>query len=565
MSRGSLRTFFAIALCPGITLTAPVEPPLRDVELRLVCGDKDPEAPRSWRDVPVTQARFHLRAFLNARGHYEPKFDAPPAGGLTVDPGPRTHVASVEAPQAPAEVDLPRLRGVVGETLTPALLDRVERWVSGRLQTLGYPCPEVGATAEARTGKIVVNVKAGAREDLVSVQEEDIPGVGPGILRRYDVFRLGAPYNREKIELTERRILDSELLQSVHYSLARCRGGAVLRQEAVAGPPRLLSFGFGSNTEGLLLGRASWKHARLGHSASQLRVSLLGSAKEQRLSASANWYPLPFPSRRSFAPLLDVRHRNEEFFEALESRLLAGIATTWDGESAGLTLRAGPAWNALMTLRGLGPRAAHLGTLELEAQAMSHAFEYFRPRPRAGWQASLTAAFADERILSAISAQRVELAGQGLWNVRQLDPPLWILGARGVLATTITPEPVGSSRIPASMRHFLGGSRDLRGFGRQELPGDEAGALALAYLGVEARWGGLSESFQPFAFLDTGALGREALEWSLPVYAAPGAGIRWASPIGVFRATLARGGTLAGEAQARLRHLQFYLSYGEEF
>jgi outer membrane translocation and assembly module TamA len=144
-----------------------------------------------------------------------------------------------------------------------------------------------------------------------------------------------------------------------------------------------------------------------------------------------------------------------------------------------------------------------------------------------------------------------------------------VLGVRGAAATTITGERPGPDiKIPPGFRQYLGGSRDLRGFGREELPANGLGGLSSVFGGVELRFGGpLPLGTQPLLFLDAGALGNAP--WSLdhPAYVSPGFGARWESPIGVVRTSLAHGFILPGDTSVpdSFSHLQFYLSLGEEF
>ena len=50
-----------------------------------------------------------------------------------------------------------------------------------------------------------------------------------------------------------------------------------------------------------------------------------------------------------------------------------------------------------------------------------------------------------------------------------------------------------------------------------------------------------------------------------PLYTAPGLGLRWASPVGTLRATLARGFASRQLAEDPIPNLQFFLSFGREF
>src|SRR4029079_10634802 len=97
--------------------------------------------------------------------------------------------------------------------------------------------------------------------------------------------------------------------------------------------------------------------------------------------------------------------------------------------------------------------------------------------------------------------------------------------------------------LPANVLQYLGGSTDLRGYGLQELSGRSGiGGLTSGFISFETRLAHtLPLGFEPFIFLDMGAIGKHSMSFSSPIYKSPGAGLRWASPFGTLAATLARG------------------------
>jgi outer membrane translocation and assembly module TamA len=551
-----------------VVVEGELKPELNAAETRLVCGEREGNDPRAaaWRHIPHAQARFHLRNFLQDRGLFHPVFERTEDGALLVRTGPTTRVRSVSAEGAPGVLELGRRRIWLGARLTPSLLTDAEKWITRELRAGSYPCPSVRATGDPDTGDVVAAVEPGRALRIASVLEEPLPGLRPGLLRRYDAFRAGDPFNGDRVAMTERRAIAEGVVQSLHFAIECTPEGAVLRQTALLDPPRALTVGFGVNTEGLFVVKASWRDTRLGKNASLIDVTALASALEQLLDASVTWYPLPYPSRRFVRPLVSLRHQDEEPFEAVTAHAELAGGTSWDGRNLGLRAIVGPAWDDVRTLRGTGPPSVRLVSLDFELRLMSHAFELHRASPRAGFVATLSTSLNDENVLSDVTAQRLRLVGEGLWNLRGLDPPQLILGARGGAATTVTEERTGpATDLPPSLRHYLGGSLDLRGFGRTELPLGGLGGLASAFVGLEVRWAGdLPWGLHPFAFLDVGALGSEPLELDMPLFWSPGLGVRWESPIGVFRSTFAHG-FVTGGAQPEVSHPQFYFSYAEEF
>ena len=519
----------------------------------------------AWAEIPDAQRRYHLTVFLQARGYHHPTF-ALENDVTYVNPGTKTEVSSIEVHGDPPDFHIDMKRGIVGESLTPALLDELEKWAFYRLQTIGYACPRVLVSADADTGRIILNLYPGSIQNIASISEDFIEDTRPGIFRRYDAFRFGHPFDVNLLRLTRNRALSDGQVESFELVVQECVGDQVqLKQETIAGPPRILSFAFGVNTEGLLLARGSWKSTRLGSTASTIHTQALFSARRQKIEGASDWYFLPWPSRAFLRPAVFVERQNETPFEALTLHAQLYPVTTWDGQSEGLIVHAGPVYDYVHTLRGTGPSDVRVLSLEGGLRLMSHLFELYRNDPRTGFLLEFGFNLSSNQIVSDLGALRSRLGFQILWNTQSYDPPLFVVGVRGALATTFPFNSEAKFALPASFLQFLGGAADLRGFSRRELPLGGVGRLTSAYLGVEGRWiAGLPLGIQPIVFADVGALGSDAGSLDDPVFWSPGLGMRVASPIGIFRLTLAHGFE-TGARRSGTSHLQFYLSYGEEF
>jgi translocation and assembly module TamA len=216
----------------------------------------------------------------------------------------------------------------------------------------------------------------------------------------------------------------------------------------------------------------------------------------------------------------------------------------------------------IRTLNGIGSGDPNAKFLEMEGSATvrSHAFEYWSSDPRTGFTASATVDLSSDALISRGSAQRFSVTGESLWNFREYDPPLIVFGLRGGMQTTVSSERPGiGSQLPANFFWYLGGSNDLSGFSRQSVP--QLGAMTAFWLNPEIRFTALLPiGLEPFAFWDIGAVGYSPLSFDSPVLYSPGLGLRFKSPVGVFRTTLARGypvNTPGG--------WNFYFSFGQEF
>ena len=585
-------------VCPGWTIVGPNDLNLTDVELRLFCGDpvENPKHPNdAWKLIPYSQAKIYLNNFLQERGFHHAQFRrerlaasdpeqlrAPPVLGkerkgpqgetlnaegfhVVVTLGEPTRIREIRLTGADVEIEFFRRRKLFGDRLSSVNLNLIERWTLERLSELGYACSKLAVYADVDRGEVTVQFLQGGIKTLSSVEQEDIVGVRPGILRRYDAFRLGDRYNGLLVPITENRVKGANLVESSRIT-THCEGDEVtLRQSALAGAPRLVTVGGGIDTEGVVRVKATWENTRLSNEASLLLFSAEASARVQRIRANMNWYVLPEVSRFYLAPNLMLNRLNFQQYDTVTASASFGAASRYDWFTTGADFYAGPSLSFGRTLRGNGPAFNRLLSLDAKVQFRSHAYEQYAGSPRAGYSVIFSGGVNDRHLASSFSAQRLAIRGEYLWNYRNYDPPLFIVGTRFSYAT-VFPGQGGWVSLPVDYLQYLGGSTSVRGFGLLELPQLTAngvkppGHLTSIYGGIELRLSNtLPFSLDPFVFFDVGALGLEAFYLSSPLFASPGFGLRWASPIGPVRTTLAHG------MGALNNHPQFFINLGEEF
>jgi len=556
------RAAHEIEVCPGVVFTG-VKVGLTPVERRLVCGDPDSEG---WKEVPRAQARRFIRAFLQQRAHHHPVFTVAD-GKLVVDPGPATRVTALVGDNLPAGVDLSKRRRIVGAPLTPATLDKAKADINGDLSNRGYPCPDVQLTADARTGEVLARFPPAETHLAHPIEEPDIPGIDPGIFRRYEAFRRDRPLDQRLLTLTSNRVVSEALFLNSSYDVSCGTAGVRIVHRVASAPPRLIRLGVGVDTEGFLLARARWKHSRIGWRASTVEATAFGSTREQSLDALMRYYLRP-SSRVHLIPHAVAARTDDPRYEAVSGRLSLMPAFTWDDQDLHLEVRAGPALEYADTRRGVGAQNSYFQSFNSRVEVTDHQFEYFLREPRAGYHATLDTASRVSEISSELTAHRLRLWTERLWNLGAFEPPLAVLGARGWIGTTIVGDRAAAEReLPVAMRFFIGGNADFRGVGPGEL-GDERGFLSGVYQGFELRAGDVFPMrLQPLVFLDAAMAGRSSLQLDPDVYYAPGFGLRWPTIIGAFRVTFARNliwrrdpATAPGR-----RHWQFFFSYGREF
>ncbi|HEX4046886.1 MAG TPA: hypothetical protein VH309_03585, partial [Elusimicrobiota bacterium] len=108
--------------CPSIAFASAATIKLTDSERKLVCGDPKVEG---WKRIPLNQAEYFMRVFLQQRGYQNPAFSVARAV-LRVDAGPKSLVTALRVEGLPAGLDAGKLRMIVGQALTPATLDKVK-------------------------------------------------------------------------------------------------------------------------------------------------------------------------------------------------------------------------------------------------------------------------------------------------------------------------------------------------------------------------------------------------------------------------------------------------------
>lgn len=551
-------------LCPSVVFVDGVAPELTEAERRIVCGDEESEG---WRSVPLSQAERALIAFLQQRGWHQPSFEAS-QGVLRVSLGPRTKVAGVYAEGLPPDVRISRRRGTLGGWLTPAELDRLQAWIRGELQNRGHGCPEISATADGGSGIVHVRVDPGPVHVVREIPGDSTGQLDPGVFRRFEAFSYGRPLDLRLLNLTARRVVEEDLFLSAYYDLDCSSRALRVTRRVVTSPPRLFTAGVGFDSEDLAKGRIRWRNSRIGWRASSFEAQLSASRRVQRGEAELRYYTRP-AARWYLRPRVEGRRENELRYESLFAEASLQPAIGLDNQAFHLELRAGPAVEYVRTLRGQGPEDQLLPALRTRASASSHSFEYFAGDPRTGWHAALETASRHKDAYSPITAHRLLLSAQRLWNVGNYDPPLWVLGWRTLAGTTVTDRESGRlGELPAALRFFLGGDSDLRGFARKELPISGEGYLTAFYQGLEFRVSDvLPKRVDPLVFIDAAMAGRRSSELERELYWSPGVGLRWGSPVGAMRATLARGYTSRRDPTVLERRpgWQFFFSWGQEF
>lgn len=551
-------------LCPRVRFLG-VEPKLTEVEKRLVCGDPETD---SWKKVSLPEARHFMRAFLQDRGYHFPRFTADD-DVLTVDIGTSTVVRKLTSQGFEGIYDTGKRRKIVGQALTPELLDKTKKAMAFELQSRGYPCPDVTVTADARSGQVQVDAEPGDVLLVRSVTAAKVEGLDPAVFNRFRAFEYDVPLDIRLLSLTSDRIKRDALFMSAYYDVVCSSSGVDVVQHVVQAPPHLVTIGVGFDTEGYAIGKARYQESRIGYRASSFEANAYVSEKRQSLDSTFRYYLRP-ADRVHLMPSAFVRRENELPYEAVHSQGFVGPSWTRDSGPYALEVRGGPALNYFRTIRGLGPDLSTWLEFQTRGEVKTHSFEYYARDPRQGWSAALETSSRVDGVASKVSADRLRLSGEGLVNLGAYEPPLAVLATRGALGTLWNGDrSTVFFDLPPPARFFLGGDEDFRGAQRKALPNDAGGFITAVYDGLELRAGDiLPYGLQPLLFLDGAMGGRRNFQLDPDVYYAPGMGLRWASPFGSVRASVARGlvwGRGAPHDPQFTPRWQFFFSIGREF
>jgi outer membrane translocation and assembly module TamA len=559
----------AVEVCPDLTMKSETSISFDETEKRLLCGDVDSDA---WRDIPLNQKESFLRSFLSVRAYHQPEFSIKEKV-LTVVVGPQTKIKSIVSLPEKEFLKDNYQRNFVSRPLTPANLDEIEKWVTRKLLEQGSPCPEVRLVADALTGLVTVTMGGGATAQISQIKtlvKGDQALLEEAAYRRFDAFTIGDPYSQIKLELTERRIVANGLAGN-SYFVYPCPASdeLALTHNNSLSPPRNVTFGFGFDSENLFVVKGSFKQHRLDAKGSRFETNIYASLRSQEWRTRYVWYRKA-SHRSNLAPKISVIRKDEENFESLETTLFLGPGGQYDISHVSLTYDLGPEFEWTKTLRGVGADFSRSLAFGVKLSLETNDFEYFAAQPRQGAQINLNLRSADKAYYSTYTAQKVDLNFHSLFNALNLDPPAFVLGLRGTFGKTITPGvATADETLPASMFHYLGGYRDVRGFRRQELPLDQKRALSSVSFGIEGRYvNAIQQGVQPFIFYDAGKLSQRGNAMDPPLYWSPGVGCRLDFGFGAIRLQLAKGFIEDGENQKSVdnhQHYQFHFSYGEEF
>jgi translocation and assembly module TamA len=530
----------------------PYEKMLRD-GLDLVRWQSDERVTLPVLERLVAEARKAAVEALAAEGYFSAdvvtaiEMPAPRAAvvRITVKPGPVTTVREVDL-----DVRGPVLQDgegskrvdVVKQTwkLAPGEPFSQAQWESAKAQALVQLGRGRYAAASIEHSEARVDPEA-ARADLVlKLDSGPVFHAGPTVvtgLKRYppavvenlNPLRTGEPYDALKLDLYQRRLLETGYFNAVNFAIdpdPAQAAAAPLRVTVIEAPSQRIDTGLAFSTDTRLGLTLDYRDSNVFDAAWRLHPRLDLNAKEQGLNATLDTPPRPGGVWNTYSSRLQRR----DIAGLVTHEAVAGVAHNWGLEStpSQVSLSAhfehqsvsGSTTENNYALVGayrrtfrttddiVSPRRGVLGTFEVGASVPGlNTRDFGRVRTRVNW-----------------------LIPAGLRN------DFLIRGEAGVV--------IARSRdgIPSSFLFRTGGDQTLRGYAFESIgvPQGEAivGGRYLAVASAEyTRW--ITESIGAAVFIDAGDAFDQLNAFDLAV--GYGIGFRWRSPVGPLRADLAYG------------------------
>lgn len=541
---------------------------LNDNERVLVCGSD--QGGEGWKSIPTPQATLHLKSILQNQAYLSPRFER--LGDLLyVWRGPRTKISQLRVNGADGVIHAEKKRKVVGAPLEPKKLNEVEAWAYGEIRRRGYACAQLSIEAHEWNAEVSVNAQLGQEKKIGQIDTGMLDGLNPDVLNRYRPFDPGQRYDIRKTQLMTSRLLADGLFQSAYF-LVRCHDDvADLKLEASVGKPKIFRFGVGASTEEFPFLDASFKNARLDNKASSFTIGLHASPRKISATADSELYWIPGSTRSFFGPRFEAARKSESSFETNTVTAGADIGRNWDFWDFRLRGRWGATMNYTKTVRGAGPDDVLYPTIDGSLSVVHHDYESSIRDQYEGWTAQFYYRGQNKGLGSNVDVNRYKIDLKSLWNIGAFSPPLFVFGTR-IEATAVDAVEINGdlnrNLVPVEDRIYLGGDQNLRGFHRQSINNHDLGYLTALYVGLELRLiEELPFHLQPFLLWDGARVGNRRYTLDAPMFTSEGVGLRWASPFGTLRGSVARGHVTNGDASTDGFPDQwvYFISFGQEF
>ncbi len=399
---------------------------------------------------------------------------------------------------------------------------------------------------EELTADVELLLETGGRYRFGTILVEQ-DALDAALIQRYLTFSEGQPFDSEKLLDLQYALYDSEYFSFVEVSNGqpdREAGTVPVSLRASAGKRQRYRFsiGYGTDTEARI--GLGWENRRVNRRGHKLRFDGRLSSIRHELS-TRYLIPLAAPARERLT--FNASALEETLADTRSRRIELGVTRS--------TVRAH--WERDLYLRAIREETREAGVSDFETLLLPGVI-WLRSKsdnlvyPRRGSRLSAELRGSHTMLGSDLNFLQLELQARLIVPVAKRAR----LIARSDLGATSIDE---NDKLPASFRFFAGGDNSVRGFGLNSLgpTDDDGGVIGGRYLFsgslefeqlLTERWGyaifvDAGNAFQDF---DAG------LEYSA------GLGLRWLSPVGMFRLDIAKPLNKSGESP------RLHLSVGGE-
>ncbi|NCN27177.1 hypothetical protein GW915_06325 [bacterium] len=532
-------------------------------EETLLCGD---ESLVEWNRIPQKQIKIHLENILFNRGYPHPKVWWSSAKQLSFKLGRSAKLESLVLEGFPPKLREEIRQNILLEgTLDQGRVSSIEAGIKTLLASRGYLCAKLNIRADLNLNRVTVSVKDVELARFGRVLSKD--NAKFETLKRFEAFEEGWLFDQRLVELSERRIRASNFVSNVFYysSCSSDQNLESIERVVFPGPSKFISFGFGFDTEEYFLIKGKYENVRLTDDGAKFNTGAFASFRFQELKTGFEDPVLEPEDRLKVLYELSINREEEDNYEIVSANFSPKLVKFLQFKPLSLSLAVGPYLERQWNLEGLGKKNARIIGLDAFVVVESTLHEYYAQQPRSGFLLSSSIKTSHRDFYSDYDAHLVKNNFEVLFLLSDSPKVDYVLGARVKWDFLLSyDESANRELVSPKLFNFLGGSSDLRGFARKQL-GTPNGRASALYLGLELRAAGYN-SIQPFLFYDVGKLGDAPFAFDSNFYASPGFGLRLGTSFGTFRATAGLGYENTWLATNGERtHMQFFLSFGEEF
>ena len=499
----------------------------------------------------VDEAVRETRKAVAAEGWFAAKVDAsidrehePWTVTLRIDPGPRTHVKSVDILiEGPVKDDgeahkrLQKLRKEwnlpVGQPFRQVAWDAAKQKALRALSQWRYAAARIvesraDVDPNANTATLSITLDSGPPFRFGAVEVSGVKRYPEAIVRNLSPIKPGTTFDRDGLIQYERRLLEANYFISAHAAVdadSANADAAPVRAAVIEGPSQNLEVGLHLNTDMGIRAELHYKNADLFDRAWRLRADLETGFKVQSTGLNLD---LPPHSDGSWSNPF-WRIQREDVQNLLTAETAIGVGLNHGAVSA----PSGPVVSYhIGESRVAGEPNAYQHALFLAYRVAFRDTDDFLA-PRKGYLGTASVGFAPSGV-STRSFSRV----QGRASLLQPLGPDDLL-IRGELGAVIAPTRAG---IPSSFLFRTGGDQTVRGYAFESLGVPEGNAIVggryLAVASVEAtHW--IGANWGVATFVDAGDAWDDAGHFRPALGYGVGGRIR--TPIGPVRADLAYG------------------------